>query len=185
MGGIVHRKRLAIVDEHEVFRRGVLAILADDPFVEVIHESRDGPPPAAADVVVASPGGLREIHPEQPALVCWGPSDPPIAPSNGRRLAIVDRDGVRCDQLLGAVRALGAGLSVQANHNCHRDIADLDARRRHILQLLSEGADTRGISTSLFYSERTVKGLIKDIEEKLSARNRAEAVAKGIRLGLI
>jgi DNA-binding CsgD family transcriptional regulator len=45
--------------------------------------------------------------------------------------------------------------------------------------------DTRGISASMFYSERTVKGLIRNIEEQLNARNRAEAVAKAIRLGLI
>jgi DNA-binding CsgD family transcriptional regulator len=37
----------------------------------------------------------------------------------------------------------------------------------------------------LCYSERTVKGLIRDIEDRLSARNRVEAVVKGIRLGLI
>jgi DNA-binding NarL/FixJ family response regulator len=179
----VHRQRLAIIDEHDVFRRGVLAILAEDPYVEIVHESSGATSPAVADVVVTSPCGYRKLRPEQPALVCWGPSDRPVAPSNAHSVTVVERDTVRADELLGAVRALGAGLRVERNANggCN----DLDVRRRHILQLLSEGADTRGISASLYYSERTVKGLIRDIERTLSARNRAEAVAKGIRLGLI
>lgn len=187
MGDSVHTKQLAVVDEHEVFRRGVIAILEEDPCLKIIHASADGAPPPASDVVVASPFAFREIEPTYPVVVCWGPSDPPLPPPNGRRVAIVERDLVRSDELVGAVRALAAGLCVERGDGNGElgGASGLDRRRRHILKLLSEGADTRGISASLYYSERTVKGLIHDIEEQLSARNRAEAVAKGIRLGLI
>ena len=54
-----------------------------------------------------------------------------------------------------------------------------------ILRLLAEGADTLDISRQLRYSERTIKGLIQDIERELGARSRAQAVARGIRRGLI
>jgi DNA-binding NarL/FixJ family response regulator len=180
-GSRVLRNRLAVVDEHELFRRGVLAVVREDPWLEVVHESHDGPVPEAADVIIASPRGFRDLRPSRPVVVCWGPSDPPLTAPSGWPMAIVERDTVRSDELLGAVRALAAGLRLDGSGSSDA----LDPRRRHILQLLSEGADTRGISESLYYSERTVKGLIRDIEEQLSARNRVEAVAKGIRLGLI
>lgn len=179
------QKRLAVVDEHEVFRRGVISVMEDDPLVEIIHESASGTPPAACEVVVASPRAFRDIDPSLPVIVCWGPSDPPLAPPNRRRVVIVERDAVGSDELVSAVRALAAGLSLERAGNGDRCNGDLDPRRRHILQLLSEGADTRSISASMCYSERTIKGFIRDIEERLSARNRAEAVARGIRLGLI
>ena len=183
--GHVHKKQLAIVDEHEVFRRGVVSVLAEDPCVQIIHESAHGAPPPSSDVVVASPLAFGDIDPSHPVVVCWGSSDRPLAPPNGRRVAIMERDRLRSDELVAAVRALAAGLCLERAGNGQPVPGELDLRRRHILQLLSQGADTRGISASLFYSERTVKGLIRDIEQQLSARNRAEAVAKGIRLGLI
>lgn len=181
----MHQKRLAVVDEHEVFRRGVVSVMEDDPMVEIVHESANGAPPAASEVVVASPRAFHTIDPELPVIVCWGPSDPPLAAPSRRRMMIVERDAVRSDELVGAVRALAAGLRLERTSNGDTCNGSLDPRRRHILQLLSEGADTRSISASMCYSERTIKGLIRDIEERLSARNRAEAVARGIRLGLI
>lgn len=175
--------QLAVVDEHEVFRRGIVGVLLEDPSIEVIHESGHGPVPTAAEVVIASPGAYRKLESTSPVIVCWGPSDPPIAHQARHSLALVERDTVRCDELLAAVRALAAGLRLEHGNGGVRHT--LDPRHRHILQLLSEGADTRGIAESLFYSERSVKGMIRQIEEHLCARNRAQAVAKSIRLGLI
>jgi DNA-binding NarL/FixJ family response regulator len=181
----VQKKRVAIIDEHEVFRRGVAASLTEDPAVEIVCESDSGRPPPQADVVVTSPVGFGDLDPSCPSVVCWGPSDPPLASSIGRRVAIVERDLVRCEELIATVRALAAGMRLDPAANSRVYVGELDRRCRHILQSLSEGADTRAIALSLCYSERTVKGLIRNIEDRLRARNRAEAVAKGIRLGLI
>jgi DNA-binding CsgD family transcriptional regulator len=181
----VHKKRVAIIDEHEVFRRGVVASLTEDPAVAIVCDSDGGRPPPEADVVVTSPVGFSDLDPWCPSVVCWGPSDPPLASSVGRRVAIVERDLVRCEELTAMVRALAAGMRLDPAGNSRIYVGELDRRCRHILQSLSEGADTRAIASALCYSERTVKGLIRDIEDRLRARNRAEAVAKGIRLGLI
>lgn len=181
----MHKTQVAVIDEHEVFRCGLVSVLGEDPCVEIIHESAGGAAPAAADVVVASPLAFRDVHPSHPVVVCWGSSDRPLTPPDGRRMAIMERERLRSQEIVAAVRALAAGLCLEHVDNGQAMHGELDRRRRHILQLLSEGVDTRGISTALFYSERTVKGLIRDIEERLGARNRAEAVAKGIRLGLI
>ena len=175
--------RLAVIDEHEVFRRGVLNVLHEDPAIVIIHESDSGGAPADADVIIASPGAFQGMEPGCPVIVCWGPSDPPLTGQLDRALVLVERDTVRCEELLAAVRALAVGLRLENGNGGDSDALDL--RHRHILQLLAEGADTRGIAESLYYSERTVKGMIRQIEEHLCARNRAQAVAKSIRLGLI
>jgi DNA-binding NarL/FixJ family response regulator len=176
--------QLAVVDEHEVFRRGIVGVLHGDPAIEIVHESDSGQVPTGMDVVIASPGALQSLSTGCPVIVCWGPADPPVVGYRDQSLALVERDTLRCDELLAAVRALAAGLRVEhCNGGIRREALDL--RHRHILQLLSEGADTRGIAESLFYSERSVKGMIRQIEEHLCARNRAQAVAKSIRLGLI
>jgi DNA-binding NarL/FixJ family response regulator len=179
-------KRIAVIDEHEVFRRGVVGVLSEDRSLRVVAEAAEGPIPDDADVVVCSPLAFRDLAPECPAVVCWGPFDPPLARPPGRTVAIVEREGVRGEELLLAVRVLAAGMRLDANGNgIHSTADDLDWRHKHILQLLAEGADTRHISRSLCYSERTIKSLISSLEDQLSARTRAEAVAKGIRLGLI
>lgn len=175
--------RLAVVDEHQVFRRGVIDVLQEDSTIEVVHDSDNGRVPEA-DIVIASPVAFQRVQPDCPVMVCWGPSDPPLDGERDHPFALVERDTVRCADLLATVRALAAGLRLQRFNGDGRCDA-LDARDRHILQMLAEGADTRGIAESLFYSERSVKGMIRDIEERLCARNRAQAVAKGIRLGLI
>jgi DNA-binding NarL/FixJ family response regulator len=183
-GGRAYTKRVAVVDEHDVFRRGVVAILDEDPFLRVVHESAEGPIPEA-DVIVASPRAAGSLQSTLPVLICWGPYDPPFTRPPDCAMAVIERDRLHADELLAVVRALAAGLRVERRHNNHGSADELDSRHRRILQMLAEGADTRCISESLHYSQRTVKGLVRDIEEHLSANNRAEAVAKGIRLGVI
>lgn len=177
-------KKVAVIDEHDIFRTGIAGILREDPWLDVVFVAAEGAPDVEVDVVVTSPSVMRRIDVDCPMIVCWGPSDPPLVDAS-RAEAVVERDAVRADELLGIVWALSTGLRLDSNGPGTRATMELDKRCRHILRLLSEGADTRGISRSLCYSERTVKGLIRAIEEQLSAANRAEAVAKAIRLGLI
>jgi len=178
-----HKTRLALIDEHEVFRRGLLAILDDESWAEVVHDSGSGPAPESIDGAVVSPPGLAALPPTVPAVVCWGSSDPPLGRGAAQAVAVVERDSVRPDELLAAARALVAGVGVGTDGAANGN--GFDVQSRQILRLLSAGGDTRGIAESLYYSERTVKGLIRKIEDNLGARTRAEAVAKAIRRGLI
>jgi DNA-binding NarL/FixJ family response regulator len=58
-------------------------------------------------------------------------------------------------------------------------------RQRQILQLLAEGESAGVAARTLGLSEETVKSHTKNIMARLSARNRAHAVAIGIRESLI
>jgi len=61
----------------------------------------------------------------------------------------------------------------------------LTPREREILTLLGEGLVNKEIGVRLGISEHTVKTHLAAIYEKLGASNRAEAVATGLRRGLV
>jgi len=187
VASILPLRRVAVVDEEEIFRRGVVACLADDPLVVVVLAQAHGPLPETVDVAVVSAAALAEERFHCPVVLCrdyFGELPPANA---GRVAAVLPRERLVCEQLLAAVRAAAAGLRVNANDDFGSGIehVHLDPRRREVLRLLAEGADTAAISETLSYSVRTIKSLIYDIERELSATNRAQAVAEAIRQGII
>ena len=66
-----------------------------------------------------------------------------------------------------------------------RGTGGLRAREAEVLRLLADGLDTAEMASKLSYSERTIKNIIHGMITRLGLRNRAHAVAHGIRTGLI
>jgi LuxR family maltose regulon positive regulatory protein len=64
-------------------------------------------------------------------------------------------------------------------------VEPLSERELEVLHLLAEGSTNREISASLYISLSTVKGHISNINGKLLARNRTEAVARARQLGIL
>lgn len=177
--------RVAVVDEHEIFRRGVAGCLAEDPLVVVVLDASNGPVPEECDVAVVSPRAAAEGAFPCPVVICAPqPGTGWQAPHSMDVTAVLPRSTLTTQQLSAAVRAAASGLAVRVRGE-RSERGRLDERRVEVLRLLAGGADTREISNSLQYSERTIKGLIGEIERELGARSRAQAVAEGIRLGLI
>lgn len=179
-------KRLAIIDEHEMFRRGIVASLARDPGLDILMEADEGPLPPTLDIAVLSPRAFRTLSPLCPSVICGGWDDQSVRTGVRGAAAVVDRDTVRSEQIVATVRTL-AGLRRDRHPTSPAPPATgrLDARSQQVLQLLAEGADTREISRHLHYSERTIKLLIRGVQEALNARTRAHAVARAIRVGII
>jgi DNA-binding NarL/FixJ family response regulator len=176
--------RVAVVDEHEIFRRGLVTSLAEDPTIEIVADLPSGPVEPEVDVIVASPAAAMEAGWASPLVVCGDPAGSRPGGRNDLVMAVLPRSSLTPDMLIGAVRAAAAGLRIDEGGG-RVDTGRLDSRRLEVLRLLSEGADTQQISVELRYSERTIKGLIQDIERELGAKSRAQAVARGIREGLI
>lgn len=61
----------------------------------------------------------------------------------------------------------------------------LSAREAEVLQLIAEGASPPEVASSLYISVKTVKNHLSNIYEKLDARDRTQAVLKGLRMGII
>jgi two-component system response regulator DesR len=61
----------------------------------------------------------------------------------------------------------------------------LSAREREVLALIAAGSTNREIAEQLFLSPHTVKEHTSALYRKLRARNRAEAVQRAQRIGLL
>ena len=61
----------------------------------------------------------------------------------------------------------------------------LTARESEVLSLLAQGFSVAAIARSIFVSESTAKTHISKIYEKLGASNRADAIMKAVRSGLL
>jgi len=77
-----------------------------------------------------------------------------------------------------------AVVNDRSSDTAHGD-RTLTPREREILTLLGDGLVNKKIGVRLGISEHTVKTHLAAIYEKLEASNRAEAVATGLRMGLI
>ena len=64
-------------------------------------------------------------------------------------------------------------------------VEPLTPRELDVLQLLADGLVNRAIAQRLGISERSAKAHVTGIPGKLGTQSRAEAVARGIRLGLL
>jgi DNA-binding NarL/FixJ family response regulator len=167
---------VGVVDDHEMFALGLRTCLAGNSLVQVRSHLDD-----EMDVVIVSPAIAAQQHFPCPLVVC---GDPPsrVAPGNVV-LAVLPRSTLTAEQLLASVHAAAAGLRVTPPEEAPN--TKLYGRGLEVLQLLAAGADTKEIADRLGYSDRTIKTVIRDIQLALGARNRVQAVAEGIRQGLI
>jgi two-component system, NarL family, response regulator YdfI len=99
-------------------------------------------------------------------------------------------------ELAAAIEAVAAGLVVlspadmdallpQAPEASGDPAEPLTTRESEVLALLSQGAANRDIARRLGISEHTVKFHVSSVLAKLGAATRTEAVARGMREGLI
>ncbi len=80
---------------------------------------------------------------------------------------------------------MGLGQTVFAAQPDQPVAAGLSERERGVLAIVASGATNREIADRLFLSPHTVKEHTSALYRKLKVRNRAEAVQRAQRLGLI
>ena len=199
--------RCLIVDDHPVVRAGVRAVLeqsferprvADAATIEEASGAFDGEPP---DVVIIDPWRtgsdvmeiVRELRERIAAPIVIFTSD-----GGARLLGEALRAGVKgyvrkdspSDDLVRAIEAARAGefyVDPGLSSTIVLDEGDrtLSARQREILQMLADGMQTDAVADKLGLSTETVRTHTKRILAKLEASTRTQAVAIGIRHGLI
>ena len=199
--------RCLVLDEHPVVRQGVRALLeraidgvevVDAPTVERAVEStvHGGP-----DVVILDPRGQAEGL-DALVLLLRERTDAAVVvfTSNGgaRRVGEALRAGVKGyvrkdsppEDLVRAIEAARAGdfyvdPALSSALVLGDDDRGLTARQREILQMLADGRQTEAVARDLGLSTETVRTHAKRILSKLGAETRTQAVAIGIRHGLI
>jgi DNA-binding NarL/FixJ family response regulator len=94
------------------------------------------------------------------------------------------------NELVEVVRQIHAGkkrIPQEIAAQLAEHVADeaLTERERDVLRHVAGGNRNKDIAEQLFISEETVKVHVKHVMEKLGARDRTEAVAIGVRRGII
>ena len=196
-----------IIDEHPVVRQGVSALLestwkgaevANAENLEAALDSTNGKKP---DVVIVDPWRAGADIGELVKRLSKGLGAPIVvftADGGARLLSEALKAGVKGyvrkdsppSDLIRAIEAARAGEfyvdpGLSSTIVLEEGDRTLSARQREILQMLADGMQTDAVAKQLGLSTETVRTHTKRILAKLEASTRTQAVAIGIRYGLI
>ena len=196
-----------IIDEHPVVRQGVSALLestwsgakvANAENLESALETTNGGKP---DVVIVDPWRAGADIGELVKRLSKSLGAPIVvftADGGARLLSEALKAGVKGyvrkdsppSDLIRAIEAARAGEfyvdpGLSSTIVLEEGDRTLSARQREILQMLADGMQTDAVAKELGLSTETVRTHTKRILAKLEASTRTQAVAIGIRYGLI
>jgi DNA-binding NarL/FixJ family response regulator len=195
------RLSILIVDDHEVIHWGFRLKLSREDWVTrclgarnceeaVALTLRYEPQVALVDLMLGNESGadvceaIRKVSPSTRVLLMSGTGR--IANGAARSVGaagFIPKDWPTAD-ILRALRAVGLGRTVFAPAPETPSKA-LTERERHVLDLLATGATNREIASDVHLSPHTVKEHVSSLYRKLGARNRADAVQRAQRFGLL
>ncbi|MEI8168075.1 MAG: response regulator transcription factor [Rhodoferax sp.] len=196
---------ILVVDDHPLFRQGVVHSLEMDAGFRIVGEASSGEEALTLalallpDVVlldVNMPGWSGIVTAEKIALACpataivmlTGSEDKDkllAALKAGARAYVLK--GVSAKELAKVVRAAVAGevyvspsIAVEmlvslTQGKAPNPLQELTDREREILALIGTGLTNREIGEKIFLSEKTIKHYVTNILQKLQVRSRVEA----------
>jgi DNA-binding NarL/FixJ family response regulator len=193
--------RVLVVDDHDVVHWGFRVLLAEQPWVErclaaraaeeaLLLSRRMRPDVALVDLFLAGESGaelcgaIREVSPETRVLLISGAGrmTASAARAAGASGFISKESDAR--EVVAAVRAVGRGMTMFAPRTEQPEPL-LTEREREVLILIAAGSTNREIAARLYLSPHTVKEHTSALYRKLQARNRADAVQRAQRIGLL
>lgn len=207
--------RLLVVDDHSLFRQGLINILMNMAEFIIVGEAANGveallmlektnPDMMLMDINMPQMDGIetiaaiREKGYKLPVfMLTISKSDKDLfkaikAGADGYILKNIEPEDLKLAVLRGyngqgflSPEMTSSVLNVISKGKNQYQKTPLTERELQILNFLRKGWTTSDISTELVISENTVKTHIRHILEKLSASNRTEAVSIAIQNGII
>ena len=206
--------RVLVVDDHHLFREGLVRLLQEAPDIQVVGSAASGeealalldngilPDVVLLDLNMPGLGGLNTLgritahHPDLPVLVL-------TVSEAGDDLVAAIRAGARgyllkratSAEVLDAIRRAHRGEAVLAPEmerirqgevqgGRSPALARLTPREQEVLRLVAAGLSNKEIAARLYLSPHTVKAHLRNILDKLGLQSRAEAAAWAVRHGL-
>ncbi len=206
--------RIVIADDHWTVRDGLRWMLSDEPDIEVVGEAANGVEllellaTTETDIVLLDVNmpemsgldALETLRQTSPTLgvIVLSMHDKAVyvkraieLGANGYLLKSAGKD-----ELVRAIGIVAGGGSyiqgeltgvILETATSGSDTAGprLSNRENEVLSRVARGEENKQIASALGISEATVKTYLKSIFERLDVHSRAEAVAVGLRLGII
>ncbi|HWH95820.1 MAG TPA: response regulator transcription factor [Baekduia sp.] len=198
------RLRVLVVDDHDVVHWGFRTMLSELPWIDrclsartgaeaIELARRHGPDVALVDLFVGDESGpeiCEQLHRARRGLKILLISGAGRISNEAARACgatgFVPKDWPAAD-IARAVRMVGLGMSMfDPEDEAPRPAGpQLSTREQEVLELVATGATNREIAVALHLSPHTVKEHASALYRKLDARNRADAVLRAQRLGML
>jgi DNA-binding NarL/FixJ family response regulator len=199
--------RVLVVDDHEMVRAGLRALLSSRADIEIVGEAAD-PDQALASSLALRPDvvlmdlrlrdrsgidACREIRSACPAtrvlfLTSYAEEEAHVAAILAGAAGYLLKD-IAHEALVEAIRAVAAGERVnepevwaRAADRLRHDSA-LSRQEYRVLALVVDGKTNREIGAELQLSEKTVRNYLSNAFQKLGVTRRSEAAARFVRAG--
>ena len=196
------------VDDHAIFRQGIVSLLTDQPDIKLVAQASSGleaiqqfrvhcPDITLMDLQMPEMNGLDAIiairgeFPDAKIIVLTtygGDVQVLRALKAGARGYLLKNTLHK--NLLDTIRAVHAGkksLSPEASFELAEHATDdaLTPGEVEVLRLIAAGNANKRIADLLSITEETVKGRVKNILAKLNANDRTHAATIGLKRGII
>ncbi len=200
--------RVFSVDDHPLLREGLFAIISSQPDMVMVAQASSAqeaiqqfsklqPDVTLMDLWLPDKSGIeamiavRSEFPEARFIMLTtfeGDVEIQRALEAGARAYLLKSTPPK--ELVDVIRQVHAGKKrvppqVAARLAEHMSDEDLTAREIEVLNQIAGGNRNKDIAEKLFITEETVKVHIKHIMDKLGANDRTQAVAIGLRRGII
>jgi DNA-binding NarL/FixJ family response regulator len=189
--------RVAVVDDHPVFRDGTAALLGREPDIEIVAtggslaearsilDADDPPDVLILDVRLGDDNGLTLLggH-DRTAVIVFSAFDYPqyhhVALRAGAAGFVPKR--VETRELIEAVRAAAAGrLVFERRHDAPPPA--LTPRELDVVRLVADGLTNEEVGAGLGVTSKTVEAHLGRIFERTGAQSRTELATRAIREG--
>lgn len=205
--------KILIVDDHKVVRDGIRFMLQDAPDIEIAGESASAEAMFETltelrvevillDIRMGAMSGLdalERLASEFPDIrvIILSMHDQPGYVKRAVELGAAGYllKSARREEILAAITQVFEGETyiqgrlieplVSGASAANRRTGRLSPREQQVLQLIANGSENKQIARKLGLSEATVKTYVRGVFDRLEVSSRAEAVAVGLRFGLI